>query len=295
MAQYIQKSKLGSFPTINVLFTTMLALFVIGLFGLLLLHAARLTSIIQENVTIQVYLQKNISESEVIRINQLLSKEGFILKKQGNLQIRFLSKEEAAKAFVQETGEDFLQVLNENPLRDAYIIYVDPQFQSQEVLQSIKQRIESINGVFEVNYMEDLVASIHKNMTRVGIILGGFALILLLVVIVLINNTIRLATYSQRFLIRSMDLVGATASFIRKPFLLRAIVIGLLAGTIANVLLLILLHYANLQIDSLAKLQQPLKVFTLLGLIPILGSLITFLGTYQATNKYLRLSSDDLY
>jgi cell division transport system permease protein len=289
------KSKLGSFPTTNVLFTTMLALFVVGLFGLLLLHAARLTNIIQENVTIQVYLHKSLSENEIIRINQLLSKQDFVLKIQDIPQIRFLSKEKAAKEFTKETGENFLQVLDENPLRDTYVLHIDPQFQHKEDLQAIKHNIEAINGVFEVDYMENLVASIHKNIARVGLILGIFAAILLLVVVVLINNTIKLATYSQRFLIRSMNLVGATDSFIRRPFLARAILIGLLAGTMANVLLLTLLYYANLQIESLAKLQQPIKIFMLLGFIPMLGSLITLLGTYQATNRYLRISLEDLY
>jgi cell division transport system permease protein len=295
MKPLVAKSKLGSFPTTNVLFTTMLALFIIGLLGLLLLHATRLINVIQENLTVQVYLQKDISESEMIRINHMLGKQDFILKKQGVAQIRFLPKEEAAQSFIQETGENFLQILNDNPLRDAYVIHIDPKYQGQEELQAIKQFIESIHGVFEVDYMENLAASIHKNVTRLGLLLSGFAFTMLLIVVILINNTIKLAIYSQRFLLRSMDLVGATASFIRKPFLARAVVIGFLAGTIGNVLLLSLLHYLNSQITSLLQLQQPVKIFTLLGILPILGSGITFLSTYQATNKYLRISLDDLY
>ena len=297
MAQYAHKGKgkLGSFPITNVVFSTMLALFVVGLFGLMLLHTARLTGIIQENVTIQVYLNKNISENEGIRISQLLSKQDFVLKKEGKAQLVFLTKEEAAQAFTKETGASFLQVLDENPLRDAYIVSIDPKYQDSTHLQAIKRDIEAISGVFEVDYMENLVASINKNIAQVGLVLGVFAIILLLVVIVLINNTIKLATYSQRFLIRSMNLVGATAAFIRRPFLARAILIGLLAGTIANVLLLSLLHYANLHIESLSKLQEPVRIFMLLGFIPVLGVLISFMGTYQAINKYLRISLDDLY
>ena len=297
MAQYAQqgKRKLGSFPITNVVFSTMLALLVVGLFGLLLLHTARLTSIIQENVTIQVYLHKDIPENESIRISQLLSKQDFVLKKDGHARLTFLSKEEAAQAFTQETGEDFLQVLNENPLRDAYILSIDPHYQSKEQLQAIKRDIENIGGVFEVDYTENLVASINKNIARAGLVLGVFAIILLLVVIVLINNTIKLATYSQRFLIRSMNLVGATAGFIRRPFLARAILIGLLAGTMADLFLLTLLHYANLQIGPLARLQDPSRIFMLLGFIPLLGVLISLIGTYQAINKYLRIPLDDLY
>lgn len=297
MAQYAYRgtSKLGSFPITNVVFSTMMALFVVGLFGLLLLHAARLTSIIQENVTVQVYLNKNISENASIRVSQLLSKKDFVLKKEGKAQLVFLTKEEAAQAFTKETGERFLQVLSENPLRDAYIVNIDPRYQDSTQLQAIKRDIEAISGVFEVEYMENLLVSINKNIVRIGLLLGIFAIILLLVAIVLINNTIKLATYSQRFLIRSMNLVGATAAFIRRPFLARAILIGLLAGTIANVLLLSLLHYANLQIEPLSKLQEPTRIFTLLGFIPVLGVFISFMSTYQAINKYLRISLDDLY
>ena len=297
MAQYARqgKSKLGSFPITNVVFSTMLALLVVGLFALLLLHTAKLTSIIQENVTIQVYLHKNISANESIRISQLLSKQDFVLKRNGYAQLVFTAKEEAAQAFTQETGENFLQVLNENPLRDVYIVSVDPSYQSSAQLRAIKRDIEAMRGVFEVNYIENLVASISKNIARAGLVLGILAIILLLGVIVLINNTIRLAIYSQRFLIRSMTLIGATAAFIRRPFLARAVLIGLLAGTIADVFLLSLLHYANLQIEALTKLQEPSRIFMLLGFIPVLGGFVSFMGTYRAVNKYLRVSLDELY
>lgn len=297
MAQYARqgKSKLGSFPITNVVFSTMLALLVVGLFALLLLHTARLTSIIQENVTIQVYLHKNISANESIRISQLLSKQDFVLKRNGYAQLVFTAKEEAAQAFTQETGENFLQVLNENPLRDVYIVSVAPSYQSSAQLQAIKRDIEAMRGVFEVDYIENLVASISKHIARAGVVLGVLAVILLLGVIVLINNTIRLAIYSQRFLIRSMTLIGATAAFIRRPFLARAVLIGLLAGTIADVFLLSLLHYANLQIEALSKLQEPSSIFMLLGFIPVLGGFVSCMGTYRAVNKYLRVSLDELY
>ncbi|MHB9147637.1 MAG: cell division protein FtsX [Candidatus Amoebophilus sp.] len=297
MKQYVErpKSQLGSFPIANVIFSTMLALFVIGLFGLLLIHATKLTKTVQENVTIQVYLNKNITENGIVKIDQFLSQQAFVLKKNGAPQILFISKKEAAENFIRETGEDFTQILKDNPLRDSYIVHIDPAYQETELLQIIKKDISDMDGVFEVCYIENLVATINKNVRQVSIVLIFFTIILLFAVVILINNTIKLALYSQRFLIRSMNLVGATASFIRKPFLLRSMLIGLLAGTIADVLLLSLLHYANLQIDSLPTLQQPIKIFILLACIPLLGISITFLGTYQAINKYLHLSLENLH
>ncbi|HAN49682.1 MAG TPA: cell division protein [Amoebophilaceae bacterium] len=297
MAHYRRKrqSKLGSYPMINVVFSTTLALLVVGLFGLLMLHAARLTDIIRENVKIQVYLHKNISESESIRISQLLSKKDFVLKKNGHAQLKFLSKEDAAQEFTKATGENFLQVLDENPLRDVYVVNVAPSYQGRQQLQAIKREVEAIIGVFEVDYVAGFVASVNRNIARLGTVLAAFSVILLVVVSVLINNTIRLAVYSQRFLVRSMHLVGATAAFIRRPFLGRAVLIGLIAGTIANIFLVLLSYAANRQIEALVKLQEPIRIFMLLGLILLLGVFISFMGTYRAINKYLNMSLDDLY
>jgi len=254
-----------------------------------------MTAIIRDNVKIQIYLHKNISESESIRINQLLNKKEFVRKKNGQAQLRFLSKEEAAQAFIKETGENFLQVLDENPLRDVYVVNIAPGYQDEQQLQAIKRDVETINGVFEVDYVAGFIASINRNIARLGTLLAVFSVILLVVVSVLINNTIKLAVYAQRFLIRSMQLVGATAGFIRRPFLARAVLIGLIAGTATNVLLILLLYAANRQIEAMVRLQDPIQIFTLLGLMPVLGVLISFIGTYKAINKYLNRSLDDLY
>ena len=289
------KSELGSYPIISVVFSTILALLVVGLFGFLMLHAAKLTDMIKEHVKIQVYLHKNIPEEESVRISQLLSKKDFVFKKDGHAQLKFLAKEDAAQEFIKATGEDFLQVLDENPLRDTYIVSIAPSHQSKQKLQAIKRELEAMSGVFEVDYVESLVTSINENIAKLGIVLVVFSTILLVVVSVLINSTIRLAVYSQRFLVRSMQLVGATAAFIRGPFLTRALLTGLMAGTIADTLLVLLLYIANRQIESLVKLQEPLQVFMLLGFILTLGVLISFMSTYRAISKYLNMSLDDLY
>lgn len=293
--KFRKKKKLGSYPYVSVVFSISLALFVIGLFGLLILHANRLTRIIKENIEIQVYLNRTISENDKIKIRKTLSNKDYIAVVNGQPQISFVSKEEAARDFIEETGEDFIQFLGENPLRDAYIINVKPENYTTEDLQKIRLDIERISGVFEVTYVESLINSINKNVTKISIVLVSFAALLVIIVAILINNTIRLALFSQRFLIRSMQLVGATRRFIKKPFLIRSFMHGILGGVFASFLLLLILNYANQQIEDIEKLQEPSKIVVLFVSLLVLGGFMGFLSTYRAVNKYLKMSLDELY
>tara|TARA_R110000823_G_scaffold295431_3_gene414762 strand:+ start:45813 stop:46712 length:900 start_codon:yes stop_codon:yes gene_type:complete len=290
-----RKKKVGSYQYGSVIFSVALALFVVGLFGMLLLHTNRLTSVIQENIEIQVYLNKNTSENQRNRIQREISTSPYVLKKEEKPQITFISKEDAAKQFVNDTGEDFSEFLGDNPLRDALVVNIAPEFQTNAKLDSIGNKIEAISGVYEVTFVESLVDSINKNLRNIGLILLGFATILLIVVVMLINNTIKLALFSQRFLIRSMQLVGATSSFIKKPFLKRALFHGAIAGVISALLLYGLLQFANTKIERLVELQQEVFILALYGLLIILGSFIAFISTYRAMNKYLKMSLDELY
>ena len=290
-----KKKTLGSYPYFSVVFSIFLSLFVIGLFGLLLIHTTALTAVIKDNIEVQIYLNKEVTDNQRIQIQKALSSKEYIAQKEDELQVSFISKEEAAEGFIEETGEDFTHFLGENPLRDAFIIKIGPEFQSKDQLNEIKKDIEELTGVFEAGYVESLVESINENLAKISAVLLGFAVILLLVVVMLINNTIKLALFSQRFLIRSMQLVGAKASFIQKPFLLRSALHGILAGIIASAGLYMLLNFANQRIENLASLQD-LQVIALLFFILIaLGALIGFSSTYRAINKYMKLSLDELY
>ncbi|CAD5257998.1 MULTISPECIES: ABC transporter permease [unclassified Imperialibacter] len=289
-----KKKKLGSYPFVSVVFSISLALFVLGLFGVFFLLTNNLTSFIQDNIEVQVYLNKNVTESEKIQLQKTLADKDYVAKKEGS-HVVLISKEEAAKEFIKETGEDFTQFIGDNPLRDLIILKITPDYQSTEKLAQIKSELESIRGVFEVVYLDNLVESINKNLTKIGLVLIGFSAILLLVVIILINNTIKLALFSQRFLIRSMQLVGATAGFIQKPFLMRATFYGLLSAIIASVGLFVLLKYANSKIENLADLQRTDEVMILFGSLLLVGMLVGFGSTYRAINKYLKMSLDELY
>ena len=290
-----RKKHLGSYPFINVVLSITLALFVIGLFGLLILHTNKLTEIIKENIEIQVYLKKNVSESEKAKVEKAIYDRPYTLKKDDRALVQFISKEEAAEDFIEATGEDFTNFLGENPLHDAFLVKIDPQYQETEQLTTIKTELESMNGVFEVVYVDTLIQSINENLTRISLFLLGFAILLIMAVVLLINNTIKLALFSQRFLIRSMQLVGATRGFIKRPFIVRSMWHGIIAGMLSAVILYVLLRYSYQWVEGLSLLTEPDKLYILLGSLLIIGALIGVLSTLRAVNKYLNMSLDELY
>ncbi len=290
-----KKKKLGSFPYTSMVFSITLALFVIGLFGLLILHSNKLKDVIRDNVTIQIYLDKFVTESDKIRINKLLTQKPYVAKEGENSSIEFISKEDAAKLFIENTGEDFIKFLGDNPLRDAYTIKISPPYQQEDSLQKIKDELTRVSSVFEVVYVQSLVKSINRNITKISLVLAGFTIILLITIVILINNTIKLAMFSQRFLIRSMQLVGAKSGFIIAPFVKKASIQGMLSGIIATGLLIGLLQYANKTIEELKDLQSNQELLLLFSFIIVLGIVIGMISTYNAVKKYLKMSLDELY
>jgi cell division transport system permease protein len=290
-----KKTKLGSYKFGSVLFSTTLSLFIVGLFGVIVIQAKTLTSIIRENIEIQIFLNNNISEAENKKIGKLLESKPYVLKKEEARMITYISREEAAATFLEDTGEDFTKFLDDNPLRDSYTFSIDEEFQTAEQIDTIVAEMEGLDGVFEVTYMNDLVESINDNLLKISLVLGGFIIILIVTVIMLINNTIRLALFSQRFLIRSMQLVGATRGFIRRPFLTRSFGYGALAGIFASCLLLGLIEYAKTNIDGFNMLQNNQLLLLLFAGLIILGSFLSLFSTLRSVNKYLNMSLDDLY
>ena len=289
------KKQLGYFKFGSVLFSTTLSLFIVGLFGIILIQASSLTKMIRENIEIQVFLDKDLSPQQLAALQKDLAQRPFVFAKEDSTHLRFISNKEAAETFIKNTGEDFTKFLEDNPLRDSYVFSVSEEFQSSEQLTVIAKELETLPGVFEVSYMTDLVDSINKNLFKVSLIMGGFILILIVTVIMLINNTIRLALFSQRFLIRSMQLVGATRGFIRKPFLVRAFIFGIIAGILASAILFGLLEYTKGNIEGFAALQNTELMLLLFAGLSIMGGLLSGFSTLRAVNKYLNMSLDELY
>jgi cell division transport system permease protein len=290
-----KKVKLGRYPNVNVVLTMTFALLMLGAFGLLIVHAKKLEQVIKNQVEIQLFLKKDIPRNQIDQVRQILGGKKFILRKEGEAQISFLSKEDAAARFIKETGEDFMEFLGDNPLRDSYSIKVKEEYLEGENLKRIKLRLEEIPGVFEVSYTEDLISNVETNIQKAGIVLSAIFLIMLISSIMLINNSIKLALFSQRFLIRSMQLVGAKAVFIQIPYLRRATLQGIAAGILASGILALLLNTAYEKIEDLELLKDPQLIMWVFIILILVGMLIGFISSLRSIRKFLQLSLDELY
>ncbi|GAB2580097.1 cell division protein FtsX [Spirosoma areae] len=289
------KKKVGAYPSGMILFSLTLALFLIGFCGLLAIQSKKLVTYIRENYEMRAFLDKGLTEKKMESLYQAIAERPYVLKANGKSQIGLVTKDEAAKEFIAETKEDFSKFLGENPLHDSYRIKLSEGYFEESKLQEVKQDLEQIDGIFEVVYQENLVDNINRNITKIYAVMSAFALILLLIIVVLMNNTIRLALHSQRLLIRSMQLVGATNGFITRPFLGRGMWQGFLAGVLAVGLLIAGLQLAIHNLPELVTFQDNEKVIILMAGIVGLGVLIGFLSTFQAVNRYLGLTLDELY
>jgi cell division transport system permease protein len=288
--------KLGSTPNAMVIISLTIALFLIGLCGLLTLNARKLAELVKQNVEVQVYLDNDLTTSKLDSIFKLISKKEFVLRKDNSPQINFISKEVAAKQFIQESGEDYRKLLgNNNPLYNLYSVKIKEEFFNEVKLKEIKTDLETITGIHEASYVENFVDEVNRNISKIYLILSVFVILLLAIIVILVNNTIKLSLYSQRFLIRSMQLVGATNAFIRKPFVVKGALQGLISGLVACTLLIFLQQFAVQQIEGLGILQETSKLIILLLFILVIGTLIGVFSTFQSVERYLKLSLDELY
>ena len=294
MEKYSHKKKLGGYPAVGVVFSISLALFVVGLFGLLIIYSQQLELQVRENIKMEVYIKSNLTETQRLQIENKLLGQPFTFNREGKGVI-FVSRDEAAKKLIAETGEDFVSLIGENPLKDAYLVTIDPAFHTPEQMAKIKADIQKMNGVFQVSYVENLIQSVNENAMKIGLFLGGLILVLIITVVLLINNTMRLALFSQRFLIRSMQLVGAKNWFIQRPFIFRAAGYGLMGGVIASILMWGIADYARQRITDLNFLHDSEQFVILVGVLLLLGMTVSVISTYYSIRKYLKMSLDQLY
>ena len=290
----IKKKRLGNYPFLSLVFSVSLCLLLLGIFSILLISSFEIKKSIQENIELNIYLNKGISENEIIKINKIILSKKYILNNDESSLV-FISKEEAAQDYSKQLGEDFIKFLGKNPLRDLLILKVNPDFLKNDQLETIEKDIMKINGIYEVIYPRDLIESINNNINKIGTILIGIFFILFFISIILINNTIKLALFSQRFLIRSMQLVGATSMFIQKPFLIRGGLYGAISGMLASFFLIGLLSFLNSKMDNILSIIDFNKLLIISLSIIFIGILIVVLSTYSSVNKYLRSSLEDLY
>src|SRR3990170_46984 len=236
------KKKLGGYPALGVVTSITLALFVLGLFGNLIIYSNQFGRIVRDNLNIKVFLKSTLTETQRNQLERTIGSKSFVAKAEN--AILFVSKEEAEKDLIKQIG-DYKEILGENPLKDAFIVKVATAYQDTTNLKKIKAELENINGVMEATYEKHLFDAVNKNFTNISIALLILAILLIVITFLLVNSTLRIALFSQRFLIRSMQLVGAKKWFIQRPFLARAIGYGLLSSVIASVIIWLVSDYAR--------------------------------------------------
>ncbi|PTN10478.1 cell division transport system permease protein [Mangrovibacterium marinum] len=274
---------------LTVTISISLILFMVGLLSLLVLNAGRLTDYVREHVGFTLVLQENLRDAEVLRLQKILSASAAVKSTE------YINKEDAAESLADDMGEDFVDFLGFNPLFSSIDLKLHAPYMQEDSLLVLENEFLAYPQVREVYYQRDLVKVINNNVRRISLFLLVLVFLMLFICTALINNTIRISIYSQRFVINTMKLVGATRSYIRRPFVVRTVSYGLLGGLLANFVIwaLVLTFYDSLQnfvdtnqIDALGIT----FVVTLLS-----GLIISWLSTYFAVNKYLRMSYNELF
>jgi cell division transport system permease protein len=274
---------------ISTVFGIAMVLLMIGLLGLILVHANNLSRYVKENIVLNVFVDDAAHETDVLQLQKQIDGNPMVK------QTLYVTKEVAARNLQKDLGEDFVKFLGYNPLSPSIDVYLKADYANNAGIERFKANLLTNPLVKEVKYQKSLVDQMNQNLTSISLIILVFASIFVVLSVALINNTIRLAIYSQRFLIKSMQLVGATKGFIRKPFLLYGIWHGLLGGLIAIIILVGTLYLAVREVPDLVILQNNREfAIVFLGIIG-LGVFISGFSTYLAVNKFLRLKLYDLY
>jgi cell division transport system permease protein len=281
-----KRRKISYLPSI---ISISLVLFMLGLFGIILINGNKLSEEVKENFQITVFLRADSKEADQERVYRMISQKNYT--KLAN----FVSSEDAAAAFSKEVGQDFVQFLGFNPLQPSVELFLKSEFANAEEIARIDKEIKRYPEVQEVLYQKLIIDDINKNIQMVAGILMGLSLLFLLIAITLINNTIRLNLYAQRFIIKSMQMVGATHSFIIRPFVLKSFLHGLYGGILACLLMLGLLSSIPNWIEGIEKLYDTTQFAILFGVVIIAGIIITMLSSLFSTNRYLKMRIDDLY
>ncbi len=274
---------------ITMIISITLVLFLLGLMGLIMLHARKLSDHVRENIGFSVMLKEEVKEVRILEIKKKLELQPFVRSAE------YIPRAKAAERLRNELGEDFMDFLGENPLLPGIELRIKAPYSNRDSLSGIEFNLMKMPEVSEVFYQKSLVDAINRNAERISLFLLGFGAILLFIAIVLINNTIRLSVYARRFMIRTMQLVGATEGFIRKPMVRRSIFHGLLSAFLALAMLMVILWFAVEEIPELPEITDPVLLASMVASLFVLGALITFISTWFAVRKYLRIRTDLLY
>ena len=283
-----QKRRLQS-SYISVVISIALVLFMIGILGLILLKSTNVANHFKEKVVMTLFLKDSVSKKQLDSLKTAIKEEEFTKR------IDYVTKDRAAETYKKDLGEDFLEFLGDNPLKNGIDIYLNASYVTPNKMKSIEKKYLSNNYIAEVNYDKPLVDILTKNIQRISfwlLVLSGF---FSLVAIILINSSIRLAIYSKRFNIKTMQMVGATKGFIRRPFIWQSIKLGILGAFVALVGLFIIIYYVDKYVPTLALLNDYESLsYIAIGVLTS-AFVITWISTFFATQRFLNLQTNDLY
>ncbi len=288
MARNTLQSKIKT-SSVTVVMSLSLVLFLLALVGWVFINARLIVNHVKENGGFQVYLKEDAPQPEIDKLKKTIDAATYIKS------ATYKSKEEAAEEMKQKTGDDFVTFLGFNPLPSSINANIKAEYANPDSLAWIEKEIASEKIVREVVYQKVLVENINKNTQKISAIILFFSALLIIIAVALINNTIRLSIYSKRFLLKTMYLVGATQSFIRKPFIINGVINGVIAGIIADILVVVFIIASNKFIPELLVVQNPNYLLILFLVTILLGILISGLSAALSVRKYLRLKAEDLY
>lgn len=283
-----QKRKLIS-SYFSVVLSIALVLFLLGILGLLVLNTQKMADRSKEQITISIYLKENAKEIEVEQLQKTLAMSDY------TKSAVYVSKEEAAAQHSKDIGEDFVDYLGYNPLKNSIDVNLKADFVTEEKVMEIAAALKEKSYVDEVSYDSVLVEMVAKSVEKIGFWILVASAVFTLIAVLLINSSIRLSIYSKRFIIKTMQMVGATKTFIRRPFIWQNIKLGILGAVIALTAIGGVMYYVNANFQDLGLLDEPYILVILLVGVFVLGILISFISTYFATQRFLNLRTDELY
>ncbi|MCK8479252.1 cell division protein FtsX [Psychroserpens algicola] len=283
-----QKRKLIS-SYFSVVISIALVLFLLGCLGLLVLNAKKVADHFREQVVVTIYLNDSAKDVEVKQLQNTLAMAEY------TKEAKYVSKEEAAQIVKSDIGEDFMEFLGANPLQNSIDVYLKADYVTNETLDGITAELSNKAFIEDIKYDNDLVEIMNNNVKKITfwvLILSG---IFTFIAVLLINSSIRLAVYSKRFIIKTMQMVGATKRFIRKPFVFKSIQLGIIGAIVALIGMAFVLYYLDKTFPEVELLQNPILIGALFVGIFFLGILITWISTFIATQRFLNLKTDQLY
>ena len=274
---------------ISSVISVSLVLFLMGLLGLFILQGKKMSDYVKENIQLTVFMKENVQPAEIEIVQRLLNYSPFVKSTE------FVPAEEAAKRLQKDLGEDFIDFIGYNPLSASIDLRMKSEYANADSLQKFEKIISENKMVKEVVYQKPLLETVNKNIRSVSLLISIFGILLLIISIALINNTIRLMIYSERFLIKSMQLVGATRSFIIKPFLMKGFLQGVYAGIMACLILSGTIYFGSAKVPGLSETLDKNVFYYLFPSIVMAGILLSFLSTFFSVHRFLRMKTEVIY